>query len=97
MVLKLVENAQVTADNDRIKRPVIKRRLWLNLTLNTPIMKDATKATKELTALICPTMPTCNPKVSPISIRSRDSSVAGGLRAKRDMNREGIKNFPGSR
>lgn len=94
MVLKLDEKAHVIADKDRIKRPVINSRLWLNLTLSAPIKKDAINATREVTALICPTIPTCNPNVNPISISSRESRVAGGLSVKRDMNRDGRKNFP---
>jgi hypothetical protein len=57
-------------------------------------MKDAISATIELAALICPIMPTCNPKVSPISISKRDRRVDGRPIEKRDMNRDGIKNFP---
>jgi len=52
MVLKLVEKAHVAADKALKRRPVINKRLWLNLTLNAPTMKDAIRAINELAALI---------------------------------------------
>lgn len=93
-LLKLVETAHATAESVWSSRPVINNRLWLNLTLIAPTMKDATSATRELAALICPTMPTSRPKVKPISIRRRDRRAVGGCVVNRDKNSDGRKDFP---
>ncbi len=70
-VKKLVENEHVIADNACNIKPMANSFVWLYFTLSKLTMNDAISITSEFTALICPTMPTCNPKVIPISISAR--------------------------